>query len=242
MKIRSLVSTVGAVVVVAAVSSASVARADTNQITGKIADAKNHPLAGMCAVAFGKPGPIVQSAPTLGDGVYTITGLGVTSWEVLAVDCTNHPAIYSPVDHPNIHGLDDQVAKFIKFTQDGKVHKGVNFKMPLAGHIAVTLLDCASMVPVTGIDVCPIWAKLDHKKNIFQSGFCGFTSGPSADPSMDGQILLDVTAGDNKVEALTGGIIWSGNEPDFDSAAVVTVAPGATVPVVILANSPCTPS
>jgi hypothetical protein len=222
--------------------TAPAAWAGTNQITGKITDESHHALAGMCVVAFGKPGPIVQSPATGSDGVYTVSNLDVTSWEVLAIDCTNSPATYSPVDHPNIKGLDDQVATFIKFTKDGTIHKNVNFKMPIAGHIAVTVLDCAPPnVPITGVDVCPIWFKKDHKHNTFQTGFCGFTSGPSADPSMDGKVLLDVTAGQNKVEVLTSPLIWSGDQPSFDTATIINVPAGGTVPVTVLANSPCGP-
>src|SRR5262249_43890778 len=137
--------------------------------------------------------PVVGSSPTDATGVYTISGLPVDSYEAVASDCSNSPAVYSPVDYAHIHGLDRNIAHFITFKSDGQTKKGVNFKMPKAGYIDVSVVDCPPPhVPISNINVVPYSAKLDRKHDQFQSGFGGFSD-------INGMVTLPVTVGDNKL-------------------------------------------
>jgi hypothetical protein len=211
-------------------------------VTGKIIDAATGgPLAGICVNAHGSGG-FLTSPPSDSSGVYTLGGLTIDSYELFATDCTNSPAAYSPVDYKNIKGLDRNVAKFITFKKDGALKKKINFTMPRAGHIDVLVLDCASQVPITNVEIVPYGAQLDKKGLQFQSGFANFTD-------INGMITLDVTTGGSKVAAFTpnggGGYTFQKyyvddkDFGDFAGATVVNTSAGAFTPITIILNDPC---
>jgi hypothetical protein len=121
-----------------------------------------------------------------------------------------------------------------------RLRKKFNFAMPEAGHIHVTVLNNSDSIPVSQVQVCPWWSTRDKKKNgnEFQSGFCSETDS-------NGEVVLDVTAGANKVSVFNegnggvGGIsCYYNNKSDFDSAEVVNVAAGATESITFHINGP----
>jgi hypothetical protein len=207
------------------------------QITGKITDAATkQPLAGICVTVHGVANDffIPADAPTGPDGLYVFSNLGIDEYEVFAEDCTE-PTDYSPVDYNNIKGLNRNKAKFVKLNKETTVKKNINFKMPRAGHILVQVRDFASPeVPISGVTACPYWFERDKKKNgnIFQSGFCSTTDS-------SGEVVLDVTAGGNKVQVFTDFIsCFYNDQPDFDVADVVNAPAGATQTVTFFLNGP----
>ena len=225
--------------------AAPVAWAD-NTITGKVTDAKTHAaLANMCVTAAPSGGGFL-TVQTDGTGAYTIGGLGIDSYEVFASDCFNSPPAYSPVDYTNIQGLDRNIAHFITFKKDGLTRKNINFKLPRAAYIDVTVVDCASGVPVTNVLVAPYGAKLDRKKLQYQTGFADVTSS-DPDPAKSGKVLLTVALGGTKLGIFTPDPStpntydfdqYFDKKPDFASADVLnlTVA-GATMPVTVTVNN-----
>jgi hypothetical protein len=205
------------------------------EITGKVTDAATkQPLAGICVSLHSLTDQFFDTGPTGPDGVYLFTGLPVDEYEVFAGDCTE-PIDYSPVTYNNIKGLNRNKAKFVKLNKETTIKKNINFKMPRAGHIAVSVRDFASPeVPISGVLVCPYWFERDKKKNgnVFQSGFCTRTDS-------DGDVVLDVTAGQNKVNVSTSGInCWYNDQTDFDTADIVNVAADATEQITFHLNGP----
>lgn len=212
-----------------ALAAASPAAAD-GTITGRIiSEATNQPLAGMCGVAFGDV-DIIGSPPTGSDGIYRITGLYPGKWEVVAADCVGDVE-YSPMDYNNIRGLNRNLAQFVELKREGQERRAINFKMPRAGYIFVQVLDSVPpFVPISGVLVCPFWHQVDRKGNIFQSSFCEYTNS-------DGEVVLDVTAGGNKLlwfTSLASG--WYDDAAGFDEATVVNVPAGNTLTVTIYPN------
>lgn len=116
--------------------------------------------------------------------------------------------------------------------------------MPRAGHIDVTVLDCASQVPITNVEVVPYSAQLDKKGLQFRSGFGSFTD-------IDDKVRLDVATGGSKLGAFTpdnanpGNYVFQKyyvddkNFGDFAGATVVDTSAGAFTPITIILNDPC---
>jgi hypothetical protein len=213
------------------------------EITGTITDAATgQPLAGACATVHGviTEGTFIDSQPTGPDGVYRIENLVPDKYEVFAHDCTD-PFDYSPVDYKNILGLNRNKAKFVAIKKEDQVKKKINFALPRAGHIHVTVLDSAEPnVPISGVFVTPYWFERDKKKNgnQFQSGF-----GTQTDSN--GETLLDVTPGGSKIQILTldgsnnvAILCYYNAASDFDSADVVDVAANATQSITVFLNGP----
>lgn len=205
---------------------ASTAWSGTAQITGTILDETTKlPVAGMCAEVYGETTGEVESDPTGPDGVYTIAGLSPDRYHLIAYDCDG------PVDRPlveyrrrskSLHGAHSSSlgARLVKIRRDGQVRRKRDFRVPLAGHITVTVVDDATGDPVPNWIVLAVSADPPRptRSSLFVTGFFGVTDAA-------GQVTLDVAPGLTTPRALVGGLTVPG--PTLD------VPPGGTLPAEI---------
>jgi len=210
--------------VLASVLAAAAAWAGTAQITGTIVDeATRLPLAGMCAEAYGLTTGEFESAPTGPDGVYTLSNLDPDTFQLIAFDCV------APIDYPlveyksrrrSLHGAHDSPdgARLVRLRRDGRVKKNVNFAMPGAGHLDVTVVHDATGLPAPGVIVRPLAIPQPVRGSYLLSGFFG----TAAD---DGRLTLDVDPGGSTLVAIFG--------TDYLIGPAVSVESGVTQSVEI---------
>jgi len=202
----------------ACVVAGSSARAGTCQITGTIVDeATRLPLAGMCAEAYGLAGGEFVSAPTGSDGMYTLSALDPDTFQLVAYQCA------PPIDHAlveyksrgrSLHGAHDSMdgARLVRLRRDGKVKRNVNFNMPVAGHVEVTVVHDATGLAAAGVIVRPLAVPQPRRGSAVLSGFFGTSDD-------DGRVTLDVDPGGNTLIAIFGSA-------EHVTGPTVTVDPG----------------
>jgi len=215
-------TTLRTVLVLACALAGPAVWAGTGQITGTIVDETTRlPLAGMCAEAYGLTTGEFESAPTGSDGTYTLSGLAPDTFALIAFDCA------PPIDHAlveykrrrrSLHGAHDSTdgARLLRLRRDGQVKKHVDFNMPVAGHIAVTVVHDGTGLPASGVIVRPLAIPQPPRGSIVLSGFFGISD-------ESGALTLDVDPGGSTlVASLNAGTNWVvGPAVNVESGAVL---------------------
>ena len=196
----------------------SSASAGTCQITGTIVDeATRLPLAGMCAEAYGLATGEFVSAPTGSDGTYTLSALDPDTFQLVAYQCAppiERPLVEYKSRGRSLHGAHDSPdgARLVRLRREGKVKRNVNFHMPVAGHVDVTVVHDATGLPAAGVIVRPLAVPQPARGSVVLSGFFGTSDA-------DGRVTLDVDPGGSTLIAIFGAA-------DYVTGPTVTVDPG----------------
>jgi hypothetical protein len=193
--------------------------AGSSQITGQVLDRTTLlPVAGICAEAYGLTTGESTSAPTGSDGVYTIAGLSPDTFQLIAYDCSppvDHALVEYRTRNRSLLGAHDSPdgARLLHIRRDGQT-KRVNFRTPVAGRIAVTVVHDATSLPVADVIVRPIVHPQPVRGSVVLSGFFGTTDA-------NGQVTVDVDPGESTLYAI------SGHSTDYVVGPVVEVDAGA---------------
>ena len=213
-------------VVLACALAGSSAWAGTGQMTGTIVDEGTRlPLAGMCVEAYGLATGEFTSAPTGSEGTYAISGLDPDTFQLVAFECAP-PIDYALVEykhrHKSLHGAHDSPdgARLLRLRREGQIKRNVDFSVPAAGHIAVTVVHDATGLPASGVIVRPLAIPQPRRGSIVLSGFFGISDD-------SGQLTLDVDPGGSTLVAIFG------SAADYVVGPAVTVDSGAVQPAEI---------
>lgn len=196
-------------VVVAWSLAGTLAWAGTAQITGTIVDEETRlPLAGMCAEAYGLTTDDVESEPTGSDGKYVIPGLEPDTFQLVAHPCeppNDHALVEYKQRRRSFHGAHDGPAgaRLIRLRVDGQVKRNVDFAVPRAGHIEVTVVHDVSGLPAPDVIVRPLASPQPPRGSLVVTGFYGVSDG-------NGLVTLDVAPGASMLVSVFGTTYLTG--------------------------------
>jgi hypothetical protein len=108
----------------------------------------------------------------------------------------------------------------VRLHRDGQIKSKRDFRVPAAGHFAVTVVDDATNLPVAGVIVRPSAFPQPRFGSTVLSGFFGVSDD-------NGQLTLDVNPGGSTLSAIFGSV------SDYLVTPPVFVDSGATQPVEI---------